>query len=455
MRATPTRERARPSPFNPSYMPLSLPEALGGSSLLDREPVSPTSPEPPLPDISAASLPPERATSAESGQKRWFTGGMFKSKSTSPRASDSIDVQDSNRSSQSLRSEAMRKSPSTESASSAGPGTPRSGQSNYSSSIEIHRDFSSSSTDSLPVVRHVQVPEEDLPANRILAKLDSILGTAQLDSDAPTPLDHPPRRLLLHTPVLQVVNAYTVKDRHLFLFTDLLLITKPIIEDDPVTGQPVPSTLDSSFSVKSVVELRHLKLQAAEDPPEDSSSKKRHPFLVQFVDRFANDPNRAIAALIQKGGLTNDAQTIANLSAFIVVLFRSARRVLTVRPSTVFRNPDLNRNQVGAYLSVPTNRHILRSYIERFRFSGVRIDDALRMFLMSIRLPHSLEAAQYVLGVVALQWTETNGNTGFDPSLTLSLVLAIMRLSDALHPGPRDQDGLFSFYNPWVCFSLR
>lgn len=92
---------------------------------------------------------------------------------------------------------------------------------------------------------------------------------------------------------------------------------------------------------------------------------------------------------------------------------------------------------------MPENRHILRAFIERFRFAGVRLDDAVRMLLMSLRLPHNLDLCDYFLGVFAQQWTELNGGSGFDPSLTHSLVMATMRLSDALHSG-HNGDGLFS-----------
>lgn len=298
-------------------------------------------------------------------------------------------------------------------------------QSTYSSSADLHRDLSSSSTESLlPIpVRHHPLPQEELPSSRILAKLETLLGPQELDPHLPSILDSPPRRLLLHTPVLQVVNAGTVKDRHLFLFSDLLLIAKPIFEGPP-DNQSLAATLASSFVVKSIVELRHLRLAAVEDSTDDANvTKQRHPLLIAFVDRFANDPKKAIAALIQKGGLSNDAPTIANL---------------------LFRNRDLNRNQVGTYLASPDNRHILRAFIERFRFAGVRIDDALRIFYLAVRLPHSLPTIEYVLGVVATQWTETNGAAGFDPSLSIRLIMEIMRLSDALHAS----SGLFGPSQP-------
>ena len=152
-----------------------------------------------------------------------------------------------------------------------------------------------------------------------------------------------------------------------------------------------------------------------------NTSKKRHPLLLAFVDRFANEPSRAIASLVQKGGLTNDGPTISNL---------------------LFKNTDLNRNQLGAYLANPNHRHVLRSYIERFRFGGVRIDDALRLFLMSVRFPpQDRKAAEYVLGVLANVWAETNLSNGLDPSLAFSLIVSILRLSDTLHSSDERDTG--------------
>ncbi|GAA5958600.1 hypothetical protein JCM3765_006687 [Sporobolomyces pararoseus] len=322
-------------------------------------------------------------------------------------------------------SQGMVKSPSTESHASSTYHSPTMMRRNLSSNSN-----SSQSTNPLRSPRVSPLPADQLPSNRILAKFDSLFShnveSYDFASREPSPLDTPPRKLLLHTPVLQVVNANTVKDRYLFLFTDLLVIAKPLIAEHHLTGEPIPPSLDSQFLVKSVVESRNLKISATEDPSEDATissnnSKKRHPLLVAFVDRFANEPSRAIASLVQKGGLTNDGPTISNL---------------------LFKNTDLNRNQLGAYLANPNHRHVLRSYIERFRFGGVRIDDALRLFLMSVRFPpQDRKAAEYVLGVLANVWAETNVSNGLDPSLAFSLIVSILRLSDTLHSSDERDTG--------------
>lgn len=50
-----------------------------------------------------------------------------------------------------------------------------------------------------------------------------------------------------------LVSHQTAKDRYLFLFTDLLVIGKPILSDGEMP------TLDHKFIVKSIVELPKLK----------------------------------------------------------------------------------------------------------------------------------------------------------------------------------------------------
>ncbi|GAA5875063.1 hypothetical protein JCM16303_004997 [Sporobolomyces ruberrimus] len=394
----PTQRKGRDFPFKIPFQSASFPETPSDSPILP-DPISPTS------VISDPFLNLRFSNPAAEGDTDGDRPPSIATTKSVPHTS-----------------QAMVKSPSTEShASSAGQ------SSTYHSPPLMHRGLSSNSASSqstnhrLRSPRVSPLPADELPANRILAKLDSLFSShepSQSSSSSASPLDTPPRKLLLHTAVLQVVNANTVKDRYLFLFTDMLIIAKPLIVDHPLTGEPIPPALENQFLVKSVVELKSLKLSAAEDTPEDATtssgnSKKRHPLLVAFIDRFANEPSRAIASLVQKGGLTNDGPTISNV---------------------LFKNTDLNRNQLGAYLANPNHRHVLRSYIERFRFGGVRIDDALRLFLMSVRFPpQDRKAAEYVLGVLANVWAETNVSSGFDPTLAFSLIVSILRLSDALH----------------------
>ncbi|KAK9898331.1 hypothetical protein P389DRAFT_32306 [Cystobasidium minutum MCA 4210] len=290
--------------------------------------------------------------------------------------------------------------------------------------------FSAQSDGGLAVTADELPPKQT--KEQVMSRLSQLLSTYRSQPQTPTALQDPPRQLLLHSPVLQVVNSNTVKDRYLFLFNDILVIAKPIIEED-ASGEPILPTLSSKFAVKSIVELPKLKLTAQSgDGGEDPVQKRKHPLLLTFVDRFSNDPRKAVSALIAKAGLSNDATTIANL---------------------LFRNPELNRSQLGAYLAHKDQKPILKAYCDRFRLAGIRIEDALRVFIGSLRLPNDYTAAEYMLSVFASQWLANNPGTGMtnDGVFATKLVLSMMELNDALHSGIDDEataaGNLFSFPN--------
>ena len=119
---------------------------------------------------------------------------------------------------------------------------------------------------------------------KVMQRLSDLLS-AYSQPKEPSPLISPPRQLLLSAPVLQVVNASTVKDRYLFLFSDILVLAKPLVEDN-LAGEPIAPTLDTRFLVKSIVELPKLKLTAQTgESIEDSVAKRKNPLLLTFVDR--------------------------------------------------------------------------------------------------------------------------------------------------------------------------
>lgn len=305
------------------------------------------------------------------------------------------------------------------------PSLARTGTGSSSSGFSTHSDNAFAVTSA--VVPPGQTKEQ------VMSRLSDLLSTYRSHpTKKPTALNDPPRHLLLHSPVLQVVNSNTVKDRYLFLFSDILVIAKPIINDDAI-GEPLVPSLDTKFLVKSIVELPKLKLTAqTADVGEDPVQKRKHPLLLTFVDRFANDPRKAVSALVAKAGLSNDPTTIANL---------------------LFRNPELNRSQLGGFLAHKDQKPVLKAYCDRFRLAGIRIEDALRVFIGSLRLPNDYTAAEYLLGVFASQWLASNPGTGMtnDGVFATKLVLSMMELNDALHSGIDDEataaGNLFSFPN--------
>ncbi|OCH89006.1 hypothetical protein OBBRIDRAFT_826798 [Obba rivulosa] len=268
----------------------------------------------------------------------------------------------------------------------------------------------------------------------VMERLDEILGRGSKGSSWPSVLDDPPRKLVLSSPVLQVTNANTVKDRFLFLFNDILVIAKPIVQDPEALLDPSkPSPTDRKFIVKSVVQLRELRFSGDRDElrgkaSHDFSSTK-NPVIRSFVHNFSRDPDHAVSALFEKTNTRIDPVIVGQL---------------------LFKTLDIDRAKLGDYLSRRTSKVILKAYVDNFGLMGLRIDKALRVFLQSVSIPsrssgHS-SALEYLLDSFASRWYEANaGIVMYDKDVAIRLVRSIVQLNDVMHGGIAQEAGITGY----------
>ncbi|KAI8142167.1 Sec7 domain-containing protein, partial [Fennellomyces sp. T-0311] len=234
----------------------------------------------------------------------------------------------------------------------------------------------------------------------------------------------PPRQHLLQSPVFQVVNANTVKDRYLFLFNDLLIICKPIMDENIIVGdhsakearyrfRPNESSL---FQVKNIVELSKLTLYLSRDDqlkPSVSMAaatpRKMHPLLASALRKFETNPDAAIAYLVEKQVLANEPLSIANF---------------------LFKTPDLCRRQLGYFLADSKNNDIYDAFLDCFRMVVLRLDEALRILLMTLRLPSNWEELEYVIERFSKKWHDANQNVvKFHEDMVVKVVVAMLFLN--------------------------
>ncbi|KAF9203103.1 hypothetical protein BGZ49_006777 [Haplosporangium sp. Z 27] len=240
----------------------------------------------------------------------------------------------------------------------------------------------------------------------------------------PISLTNPPRKCIHHGKILQVINVSTVKERYLFLFSDILLIVKHMSEGKP--------TLDSRFQVKDVIELKKISLSLTRDKYDSKNgesgalgNRKIPPILAEFIHTFDQNPNRAINNFIQKGALHPDSNSVAHL---------------------LFKTPELSKAQLALFLSNSANKKVYRAFLDQCQIAGMLLDEALRTLLSRLSLPdrevtqrpgkitERSTGVDYLLEEFTKRWYEANANvTVFDDSIAYKLVIAMIVLNAQLH----------------------
>lgn len=163
------------------------------------------------------------------------------------------------------------------------------------------------------------------------------------------------------------------------------------------------------FLVKSIVGLDKIHISGFD--PEPTTEPERHPLVQRFIEQFAEDPTVACRYLVERSNPRVDALTLASL---------------------IFKTSELDKEKIGVLLA--GNEKLLRAFLDRFHFTGMRIDHALRMFLLSLRFPSDDAASDTLLRGFAYKYHQANEDTvTYDASTATDLVMSIMQLNETLY----------------------
>ncbi|KAI8825621.1 uncharacterized protein EV422DRAFT_599848 [Fimicolochytrium jonesii] len=229
----------------------------------------------------------------------------------------------------------------------------------------------------------------------------------------PLPLLEPSRKFLHQGRAWQVITTSTVKDRYLFLFTDMLVIAKQL-SDDPI------NPLNSTYQIKNIMPLNttnHNAQLVLKDERWNYTARVPSPAVRTTVKKFGANPIKAIAYILAKRAFPCTPDAIAH---FLHV------------------TPGLNKRQLGRFLGVLEHADILQAFLSTFPFKNQRIDESLRLFLSTMRLPGDTAVIDRMLDAFARQWFHANkdgrGHTAdLHPNIILRLVFAVMELNADLH----------------------
>lgn len=305
-----------------------------------------------------------------------------------------------------------------------------------------------------------------------------------LDTITKVPTKHispgPQRQLIRHGPVLQVIDPSTVKQRYLFLFSDLILLAKPLSTSpssntsssyghsmitpvspggasSPPTSPLIEKPTPRSFQPRMIMPLVSARLSMAPDPmTKDQSPPSILNSMAMLIDRTAGKSgSRVLDELIQGHHVRGDtASIITFLHKNPILPPDTILRIITEASPLSSTSSSTSASSSSSSLELATaNSPLLVPYLEQLPYRGVPIVDCVRLLL--ILLTSSASSPQ-ILRVFSHLWCQANPHTGVDvPSMVDLLHLAFLRpeqrlgISGANFPNPQcpSLDDLTSLVN--------
>ncbi|ERL94183.1 hypothetical protein D910_11465 [Dendroctonus ponderosae] len=155
---------------------------------------------------------------------------------------------------------------------------------------------------------------------------------------------------------------------------------------------------------------------ALHNPPLEDLMKRKaiKKWLPQGTEHFNAKPKKGIQFFHEHGVLKSDSDPQE------IALF-------------LRENPALDKKMIGEYVSNRNNLIILEAFVKTFNFSGVRIDEALRTFLETFRLPGEAPTISLILEQFAEHWHKSNGEPFSDVDSAFTLAYAIIMLNVDQH----------------------
>ncbi|MBN3324360.1 GBF1 factor, partial [Atractosteus spatula] len=144
----------------------------------------------------------------------------------------------------------------------------------------------------------------------------------------------------------------------------------------------------------------------------DIKNKKK--LLIAGTEQFNQKPKKGIQFLQEKGLLSSpmDNNEVAQW---------------------LRENPRLDKKMIGEFVSDRKNMELLDSFVGTFTFQGLRIDEALRLYLEAFRLPGEAPVIQRLLETFTDNWHKVNGSPFVSNDAGFALAYAVIMLNTDQH----------------------
>ncbi|XP_055026813.2 Golgi-specific brefeldin A-resistance guanine nucleotide exchange factor 1 isoform X5 [Misgurnus anguillicaudatus] len=142
--------------------------------------------------------------------------------------------------------------------------------------------------------------------------------------------------------------------------------------------------------------------------------KNKKKLLIAGTEQFNQSPKKGIQFLQEKGLLSSpmDNNEVAQW---------------------LKENPRLDKKMIGEFISDRRNTDLLDSFVNTFTFQGLRIDEALRLYLEAFRLPGEAPVIHRLLETFTDNWHKVNGNPFLTNDAGFALAYAVIMLNTDQH----------------------
>ena len=142
------------------------------------------------------------------------------------------------------------------------------------------------------------------------------------------------------------------------------------------------------------------------------SLKYKKKLITTATELFNTKPSKGVSYLQDQGLIKDEPSEIANFMK---------------------TNPHLDKKQIGEYISKRDNLVILQAFVECFDLAGLRLDEALRIFLEAFRLPGEGPLISVIVQHFSEHWHNSNAQSPIvDPDAAYVLAYAIIMLNTGM-----------------------
>uniref|UniRef100_A0A8C1JH50 Golgi-specific brefeldin A-resistance guanine nucleotide exchange factor 1 n=1 Tax=Cyprinus carpio TaxID=7962 RepID=A0A8C1JH50_CYPCA len=184
-------------------------------------------------------------------------------------------------------------------------------------------------------------------------------------------------------------------------------------ESQDEAGKYAPSC-NGQNAVKKSLKKPHRFNSCLPDSQELLEIKNKKKLLITGTEQFNQKPKKGIQILQEKGLLSSpmDNNEVAQW---------------------LRENPRLDKKMIGEFISDRRNTDLLDSFVNTFTFQGLRIDEALRLYLEAFRLPGEAPVIHRLLETFTDNWQKVNGNPFQSNDAGFALAYAVIMLNTDQH----------------------